>query len=390
MIKNYFEFINESLIAKDEVNFFCIGENLRNILESIQTTNENVLKICKSFLALDNRVINTVISYIDITDSKEYLKCLKSKDILDKTMDFSSYEFIDKHEDKFFDIRIGRLAKQVVELYNDVVFKLSKGDEDYIKKYEIIASNTDLEQFVNEFKAKYDYIKLNIKSRIKVVQGEDIRFYYDKDNYSKKTGSLSNSCMRYKECQDFFSLYEDNKNISLAVMLDDENKLLGRALLFKLVNGYTFMDRVYTSNSSDHIVFTEWAKENKFLYKEKQDSSALSKIISPVSNYIKGVPMNLEVIVNKLDIKYKRFYSFPYLDTLKYLYWDKGILTNTRNPEYGYYVLLEDGDGNALCSYCNSTGSIKCVECDDFSGCDNCDEGNVVCPRCGGFTIISI
>ena len=43
---------------------------------------------------------------------------------------------------------------------------------------------------------------------------------------------------------------------------DDTDKILGRALLWKLRDGKRFMDRIYTANDSDVQLFKDYAKEN--------------------------------------------------------------------------------------------------------------------------------
>jgi len=382
MLQKYLDFINESLISKEE-NYFILGNDLRSILKSISETSsdENVKKIASSYISLDNRLLNTSISLFILSEKNDMIKCLKSKDIVNiEDVDFSNDNLKDKYKNKLFDIKIGRLTNQIIELYNITVNNLARPEK------VINVSNSDIEKFVNEFKAKYDYVYLEGASKISVVKGKDIRYYYLVDNYALSKGQLAYSCMRYEECQEFFSIYEDNDTVSLVIMLDNNGKLLGRALLFELDNGYRFMDRVYTSLDSDVLVFIEWARNNKILYKEKQNSVSSTKIMTPDNSYSLALPTKLVVKVSPLDIKYKKFYSFPYLDTLKYLYWDKGILSNTRDTDYGYYVFLEDGDGGALCNKCYNSGFVDCEECEAFEGCGKCDEGYIKCTNCGGFT----
>lgn len=378
MIKSYYEFINESIINEKEKNPFYIDSDLEMILNSISSENTTSGRIAKLILALNYRNINTKISFVKLSNTKEYLSCLNAKDITDKNDNYSSDSFIDKYKNKFFEIKIGRLTNQIIELYNYVLKELGK---DTIK-----LSSSDIEEFVNSFKSKYDYIKRNAKKNIKIVSGKEITHYYNEKNYAKKHGQLAYSCMRYEECENLFSIYETNKTINLAVMLDDNEKVLGRALLFELVNGQKFMDRIYTSDDSDVLVFIEWAKENKFLFKEKQNSSSYTRVMSPLNNYKEGIDTRLNVKVNKYNITYKKLYTFPYLDTLKYLYWKEGILSNMDDEKYGVYVLLEDGDGRPLCNKCEGSGMIECPECDGFDGCDKCEEGNIPCTRCGGFS----
>lgn len=382
MIKSYYEFINESLISKEEEkNYFYIDKSLEEILRTIKEKDNIITKIATAFLQLNGRSINTTVSLVKLSNSKEYLECLKSKDIINKDEDYSDGSFIEKYENKFFEIKIGRLTRQIIDLYNHTLVSMNVESVSSID-----ASASDIESFVNGFKSKYDYILSNAKDKIKIVKGDEIKFYYNEENYSKKYGQLAYSCMRYEECEDFFDIYESNDSISMAVMLDTTKKILGRALLFKLNNGDTFMDRIYTSDTSDTLVFIQWAKENRFLYKEKNNSNSSTYIMTPSNNYQNGIKMDLVVKIDKYNLKYKKAYRFPYLDTLKYLYWQTGFLTNVKNPDFGFFVYLEDGDGTSLCNHCDSHGTVECEECETLEWCDNCDEGDMACPQCGGFT----
>ena len=68
-------------------------------------------------------------------------------------------------------------------------------------------------------------------------------------------------------------LYTKNKDVvSLLVYVDEDDKVLGRALVWKLdkstCEAQYFMDRVYTNNDSDVNRFLNYARENGWMYRQ--------------------------------------------------------------------------------------------------------------------------
>jgi hypothetical protein len=67
--------------------------------------------------------------------------------------------------------------------------------------------------------------------------------------------------MRYGQKNNFMKLYADNPDkISMVVLLHD-NKLAGRALIWKLDDGSTYLDRIYYQFDSDINLIYEWVTE---------------------------------------------------------------------------------------------------------------------------------
>ncbi|HPP87694.1 MAG TPA: hypothetical protein PLM75_07555, partial [bacterium] len=76
--------------------------------------------------------------------------------------------------------RVGRLAKSLLSLYN------------------INVSDKEVEEFVDLFKST----KVVKGEQFKLVKGDDIKYWYHKDNYKFSTGNLGSSCMC--EANDYF------------------------------------------------------------------------------------------------------------------------------------------------------------------------------------------
>lgn len=280
-------------------------------------------------------------------------------------------------------IRIGRAIRAL----------LKAGDVEFVDK--------DVETFVNQYKAVID--KFNDKfSYFEEVKGDDISHWYDEEHYYSGRGTLGSSCMACAPSS-FFDIYVSNPDVCSLVILksqDNDKQLTGRALLWKTTDDKMFMDRIYTNNDSDIELFKEYAKENGWYVKRYNGSSAGNYVIAP-SGEIEQWP-KLEV-----SIKTGSYDNYPYLDTLKYLYRSKGILS-TRNGAGS--VTLEDTDGNYYgCERCDNSGETECYECDgrgdyechecdgdghvgkgdDKEECDRCEgEGRIECSDCDGRGVV--
>lgn len=154
----------------------------------------------------------------------------------------------------------------------------------------------------------------------RVVEGEDIRKYYDGRNYIDESGSLGGSCMKHDFCQEFFDLYVSNPNkIKMLIMIDPRfDKIYGRALLW-YDEEKNIMDRIYTSLEQYSEFFKNWATENGFIYKSYQNWGSTTLFIE-----------------NGVEIEYKKilkvdnfdFQKYPYLDTFKWVNLETGELFN--------------------------------------------------------------
>ena len=157
----------------------------------------------------------------------------------------------------------------------------------------------------------------------KVLEGEDIRKYYYRGMYSKCTGSLGHSCMRYKRCQDYFDIYIDNAKM-LVLIPKRGYKIVGRAILWE-IDGITYMDRVYGIDNHVNYLFNNYAKEHKFALRQHNALMCNGDTIGwyfPDDNY-------KERKYPKINLKLKDKYCYyPYLDTFRYLSSNKSTLLN--------------------------------------------------------------
>ena len=177
-----------------------------------------------------------------------------------------------------------------------------------------IFTEKDFEDFANLYKSK----GLDVNYEFQIVKGIDIHNTYMMGG-TKNSGTLGNSCMR-KEIP-MFGLYVDNTDIVSLIRLIDKstNKLAGRAILWTLPNGETFMDRVYTVDDFLVELFFDFAKENNVTYRKYAQSHSTYKDFINIKTG-EQISKKLEIQLNT-DFKYS-----PYLDTFKY-----GIRGEIRN-----------------------------------------------------------
>ncbi len=247
-------------------------------------------------------------------------------------------------------LKVGRFSKKMLEVIG--------------KKF----SDKEIEEFVTEFKSKFELRKNSFRN-FELVTGDDIPHWYLDDNYSKEDKStLHTSCMRYDDCQEYFGIYVDNPEVcSLLIQKSDfdNSKITGRALVWKLVNGDTFMDRIYYSKESDVNLFKEYAKSMGWIYKKNQSYS---------SGFLyKGdIPYHESLEVKLINFEYD---LYPFLDTLSYLS-SKGILMDERDSNDDKELTQTDGGFTVGCDYCEGSGTVTCRDCDG--------NGYYDCPKCSG------
>jgi len=286
-----------------------------------------------NFISSTNNIICTLLMNTVTEDGIYYLEPTEKPDMIgyiqrSKIKDFDNFN---PNDYKKTTIKVGRIVRK---LFNDFIINL------YI-------SDSRIEDFVNLYKSQFDTSDYELT----VVEGEEIRMWYNENNYyledDEKTGSLWKSCMRQVERQKFLDLYCMNDNIKLLIMTVKyygETKLVARALLWDDVtvlsgiNSKTIniMDRIYSINESNVNTFKKWAIENKYIYKLEQNSKTRSCFV------IDGKYRNLNL---KLNLQRYIFNYYPYLDTFPYFNLSNGVCYNTDYYD-GYEYILTHSDGS--------------------------------------------
>jgi hypothetical protein len=371
MIKGYNGFVVKKLIME-----------LLTVHEDVLYGSTNFIFKLKSLSKVKGKTGEVAKSIIDIIEDENYISDALTKqnyfDTTDKDdmVSFLSYNKVPQdwsHEDDASlpynikgrgEIKIGKVIKTLIPMLN------INGVKD-----------KDIEEFVNQFKAT----KIDTSMEFKLVNGEDIAKYYNEKKYYSKNGSLGGSCMA-DEGKKTFKIYTENpKKVQLLIYVDNNDKVHGRALLWKLntspCEAKYFMDRIYTNRDSDEIKFKQFAEEKGFLCKKKNNA-----YIEDTYKFVyKGEDVFGEIGV-KLDGNYG---YYPFVDTMCFLDKDTESLSNLPNESCfflhsvsGDYNSCDNCDGKIIdCYNCDDDGRMECDKCEG-EGCSTCNnKGDIKCPH---------
>ena len=299
-----------------------------------------------------NRVLRMIDKDLGDLESKNQgqLKGQLPQDYLDKMyrMKHDTSNPVWKEQRQRTELQVGRFATKIIQKSKDPNAKS--------------LTQNDINAFVDNFKAYRDF-QTTKKDKFEVVQGEEIRKWYDEDTYEDAAHHLNNSCMRYSRCQKYLDIYTENPNqVTMVIMKGvDPDKIIGRALIWKLNNGEIYLDRPYANNDEDINLFKQWGRDKGYVvygdgYKHK------------------------EVTLDKSE-----FSSYPYMDTFKYLNRDEKLLsTNANQFDDGNesWIKLESTGGGyeeaqtGIWSdyegeYINQEDAVYCQDIQDYTYSDN-------------------
>ncbi len=188
-------------------------------------------------------------------------------------------------------------------------------------------TDAEIETFVNEFRGILSVMN-DVFSRFEIVDGEDLFFWYKRENYEfPRMGNLGTSCQAVGR-RDWLEIYIDNpETVKLLILksFDNPDKILGRALLWNLEGDKKLMDYIYVSKDSDKNVFKEYARAKGFIIREEVHNETWVAYLKPKPN---------------------GYDSYPSIDTMRN--WDRnsGKLSNNRFPGSEEIYWDNDGDGD--------------------------------------------
>ena len=256
-------------------------------------------------------VINTLIG------SNDFIALKLQEIFFANTNDKSKYDWIDIDSD------INLVNFQLKDAKHSGKVRLGRIVRDILTANEIKFEDADIEKFVNSYRA----ILSDSETTFEIWKGSQIVDAYKPENYLKKsTGGLGHSCMNGSNSNEL-ELYIANPDLVNILILKREGKITGRALLWNQieeVNGYTkYIDRIYTIQDHESILFRKWAVDNKYLC---WDSISQETDEKPIRTKLK-----------KWKLK-----EYPYLDTFA-LVDGEGYLQNFFKEGWGkVYVVNRD------------------------------------------------
>jgi hypothetical protein len=272
-----------------------IEDDFEKAIKELQISpgNPKRKKIINSILELIQRDIESVVLDLDDDKSIENINSIN----LSKKPGFLEVIIIKPNgKEVKQEIKIGKLIQTLLKS-----LKL-KPDE--------------LEDFTNSLKM----IQMGEDPSFKLVEGEDILYYYHPKNMVK-AGELGNSCMSYPNTQKFLEFYAKNENVKLFLKTDEENKTIARALLWKTNKGL-YLDRRYAINNDLQLA----------IFKEAQNRFKLHDFFKEKYNF----DFNAQVEVSFINENNAYNFKYPYMDTFKYLviYDNKSILYSDKEAAY--------------------------------------------------------
>lgn len=258
----------------------------------------------------------------------------RKEDLVDSPVNFISLSSDDKGKISY--LTNDRIAKLDVDSYWTSPSRYKSKAGAFISKLFKNVSAKEVEKFANLYKA----ISNRPNFRFELVSGDKIKEYYHVDSYaSDERGSLGASCMKHDCCQDYFDVYTENEEVSMLAMFDENDYLIGRALLWDF-DGHKIMDRIYAKNDEElSFYFKKWSTENNYLYKSEQNWY----------NTLFFENLNVKQQELKLELKLKSVPNlFPYLDTFKFIDMVNGIISNYITSTSSHVLTTTSGETNDI------------------------------------------
>ena len=284
-----------------------ISDELREVLTKIQNQSEIAKALLKKTHDAEN-IVSDYVNYISVSnDDKTKLSYLTKERQTQVSDHWDS--------NRRFMIKPGAFVRKIFKNYSD----------------------KEIEKFATLFRNQQSKLMFDFK----IVRGSQIKKYYSAESYAKERSSLGASCMKNDECQDWFDLYSENKEtISLLVLVNQQDKLIGRSLLWETPE-HKIMDRIYTIDDENFShFFKKWADENGYMYKREQ------KWNNTMSFESDGVRKDLKV---GIQLKRANFEYYPYLDTFKFLCLDNKTIYNYI-PQDVDVITISSADGRSRSS----------------------------------------
>lgn len=338
MITNFNSFFGE-LTLESMINESIIyySKDTRKILKRL---NDN--QIAKDLLSIEATDIKPDITFVNL-DKEGYLSFTTMRNAIKNITDKYPYlSFMDHRPDigvadELWNLRSSSSGDGIYDKSRNSI-KIGKlVNKIFPNKY----PDKEIEDFVNKFKAAIESGEV-----FELVQGKDIDFWYKSENYSENKGTLGSSCM--KEKSGIFGIYNENPEVCKMLILKEDDKLIGRAIVWKIssimrvgksVTAEWFMDRQYTINDSDVEKFRNFAKDKGWAYKSRNNHHSFETII------FDGEEFNARL---EVEVKATNYGRYPYMDTFRRYDPNTGILYNDENADEGnegQYILGHTGGG---------------------------------------------
>lgn len=258
MIKKFFEYLNES--SDSSIPYFFSRKLSDFLLEIVSTSQDiDVVNFTKEILKIESRTdVKSSFTFVDMTEKNDMVSMIQPNRV------YSIWKRSGSNQEFKDWISMEKISpSSQVWTTNRSQISIGRAFRKISTDGGVKSKDRTIENFVNVFKSLYDF-KWNLDGRFELVEGELIRKWYSKENYSSRSGQLGNSCMRYEECSSYFDIYVYNPKVcKLLILYENPNKTLisGRALIWKTESGETYVDRIYTNKDSDIKLFENYVEK---------------------------------------------------------------------------------------------------------------------------------
>jgi hypothetical protein len=349
MIHRYNSF-TEDLLLENVINesFIYYTKDFKDSLIKLRNLKKST--IAQNLLEVEYTDVKPDMTFISLGDNEGDIKFTQFKKALSLIKKVEDSEPPSQNLYKEIERRLsdGTIRQNdVFDLFTDSNYELSTKSRNstgigrlvnqiFTGKY----SSKEVEEFVNNFKN----INKPSENKFLLVKGEDIRKYYLVSNYEQEAGDLGNSCMRYDKCQKYLDIYVKNPEIvSLLVYVTEEDKVLGRALVWKLndhkssdiEDAEIFMDRIYGKDDSVTQLFRDYSDKQGWA---RRTYSGYSQVRNVTYKGEDHSYVDMRIKLDNADFNY-----YPYMDTFKRLRISDNLLFNDDNEEEDWSLTCTDG-----------------------------------------------
>lgn len=351
MISKYNSFLEDKILESlINESFLYLSPNVRKILGKMFTKHHS--DIAADILSSEGTDVKPDMTFIDL-GKEGYLSFITMKNA--KPLIVSKFPNLDWSQN------IDNVAMPDPKLYtNDLYdFDINKDKDStgiFLKSRNEVGlgrfinklfpgkyNSKQIEEFINQFKALIE----KSGEYFDEVIGEDIEYWYSYENYKEMSGTLGNSCMAKKS--DLFDIYIQNQDVCKLLILVEDDKLIGRALVWKLNSVKSgrsdfegapeyFMDRQYAIKESDIQKFRNYAKSKGWCYKAYNNHHSYTTV--NINDEVRNLNLTVKVAA-------KRYNKYPYMDTFRRYDPETGMLYNDdeNGSEYEGCYILDDTNG---------------------------------------------
>lgn len=179
--------------------------------------------------------------------------------------------------------------------------------------------DADFECFANQYKAEFN----DGGYKFSLLQNKDIPGVYEMTRKPGE-GSLNNSCMNGDS--EYLDIYKYCDQLSILILKNTEDELCGRALVWKISEDITLMDRIYVTDDFMYDKFLMYCNSQKWWRKKDYKS---------YDNKQTFIDTDGNEVDKKFTIHTDTEHSqYPYIDTFQY--GDDGSLNNYGSGDYTY------------------------------------------------------